>query len=286
MRPLIEAVTVCVHYDDFLEAVIPFNLPLFDRWLIVTTPEDRMTRWLCKKHSLRCLVTEIGGQNEGEFRKGKMIEKGLQHLSEHGWRIHIDADIALPLHFRQTFEWRKIDEDKIYGIDRVMVRSWEQWQYLLQTGYLNTQHTDSHRTRFPDGIPVGDRWVGNESEGYVPIGFFQMWHSSQDQWEGIRSKPYPSDHNNACRTDVQHGLQWDRSDRLLIPEIIAVHLDSEECPNGTNWNGRKTKRFGPSIESDQNQIIKPVSFVDRDQVRESCPPEIIDKPESLVLPLK
>jgi hypothetical protein len=83
-------------------------------------------------------------------------------------------------------------------------------------------------------------------EGWVPIGYLQLWHSSSDEWQGIRIKPYPANHGNACRTDVQHGLQWDRCKRVLIPEILAVHLESEPARMGVNWNGRRTKRFGPS----------------------------------------
>lgn len=274
-REFIEAVTVCVNYDDFLESIIPFNLPLFDRWIIVTTPEDRATRWLAKKYSLRCLVTECGNQSQGEFNKGKMIEKGLQYCSEDGWRIHIDADIALPLHFRQSLNWTTLDTKAIYGVDRVMLKSYEEWLRLLETGYLSNQHTESHRTCFPDGCKIGDRWVGPDSGGYTPIGFFQMWHSSQDQWEGIRSRPYPDQHNDACRTDVQHALQWDKPHRILLPEVIAVHLDSESCPNGTNWLGRKTKRFGP--EHGREAVIhKPVAFVNRDKIRMGHQ-EIVDK---------
>ncbi|MFN8854075.1 MAG: hypothetical protein ACK50P_00805, partial [Planctomycetaceae bacterium] len=40
-------------------------------------------------------------------------------------------------------------------------------------------------------------------------------------------------------------LQWDRRQRHLLPEIITIHLESEPCPFGTNWQQRKSQRFGP-----------------------------------------
>jgi hypothetical protein len=38
--------------------------------------------------------------------------------------------------------------------------------------------------------------------------------------------------------------RWGRENRELLPEFVAVHLESEECAMGANWKGRKTKYFG------------------------------------------
>lgn len=249
LRPkVIEAVTVCVGYDDFLRVMIPYNLPMFDRWIIVTEPSDTMTRELCRQFGLECLQSE-DGIDGGEFSKGRMVERGLQHTSADGWRIHLDADIVLPRHFRQLVTMAELQNDTVYGVDRVMVKNWNDWQRLLEIGYLDGgQYAYSHAVHFPKGFEIGSRWASTLT-GYVPIGFFQMWHSSQDEWRGIRVKPYPRHHNSACRTDVQHGLQWDRKKREILPEIIVVHLESESCKKGTNWKGRKTKRFGPEYRT-------------------------------------
>lgn len=251
LRECLEAVTVCVGYGDFLAQTAPVNAHIFDRWLIVTTPDDMETREVCRKHSLPTLLTEDGkgdAGDGGDFRKGRMIERGLQHLSADGWRVHMDADIALPSRTRHFMETAELEKTKIYGMDRVMCRSYEEWQKVLASNYLTTLHHDYHnRVRWPEGLPVGARWA-DINFGYVPIGFFQLWHSKSDLWKGIRIKPYPTKHNDACRTDVQHGLQWDRPDRVLLPELIAVHLESHpNAPIGVNWKGRKSPRFGPPV---------------------------------------
>lgn len=253
LRPkVLEAITVCVGYDDFLRAVIPYNLSMFDRWIIVTEPNDTATRELCRQYGLEMFQTE-DGHDAGEFSKGRMIERGLQHLSNDGWRVHIDADIALPRHFRQLVNMAELQDDTVYGADRIMIRTWEDWQKMKGSGYLEGgQYTYSHSINFPKSFEVGSRWVCPLT-GYVPIGFFQMWHSSQDEWRGIRVKPYPRHHNSACRTDVQHGLQWDRKKRELLPEVLVVHLESENNSSmGVNWKGRKTKPFGPP----HKQVLK------------------------------
>jgi hypothetical protein len=52
-------------------------------------------------------------------------------------------------------------------------------------------------------------------------------------------------HSDAARTDVQFGLQWDRERRALVPELVVLHLESEDAGVGANWSGRTTRPFGP-----------------------------------------
>lgn len=240
---VLEAVTVCIGYGDFLAQVAPHNMGVLDRWLIVTSPDDTETREVCRRFSLPTLLTEDHVRNDQPFNKGRIIERGLQHLSSNGWRMHLDADIVLPSRTKNLLAAADIDQSKIYGCDRIMVRSYEKWREIVGKGLLS--HDYHHLVRFPAGMEVGTRWVHSEM-GYVPIGFLQLWHSSADQYNGVRNRPYPSRHNDACRTDVQHALQWDRRNRELLPELVVLHLESEAAPNGTNWKGRKTKRFGPA----------------------------------------
>lgn len=254
----LEAVTVSVGFSDFLAQAIPYNLPLVDRWIVVTEPQDEDTRELCRRHGLECIQSEDGRDN-GDFAKGRLVERGLQHLSAVGHRLHLDSDMVLPLHTRQLLDIADLQDDTIYGCDRILCRSWEDWQKIRNSKYLEgDQYHAGHCITFPEGFSLGSRWASLET-GFVPIGAFQLWHSSQDEWRGRRIKSYPVRHGNACRTDIQHGLQFDRKKRELIPELIAVHLESEPAPNGVNWNGRKTKYFGPSRPGDKPIIHKPVA---------------------------
>jgi hypothetical protein len=246
----IETITVCVGYADFLAETARCNAGLFDRWIIVTSPDDEQTREVCRIHDLETVLSAdhrrvAGGLGGGVFNKGRLIDRGLQHCSHDAWRLHLDADIALPQQFRRMLDSADLDEQKMYGCDRLMVRSWEQWQSLLKSGWLNHTHCS---VNVPRGVDIGTRWA-LASTGYVPIGFFQLWHGDADEWRGRRIRPYPIHHGDACRTDVQHSLQWDRRQRELLPEIIAVHLESQVCKLGANWNGRTTPRFAPPAAS-------------------------------------
>jgi hypothetical protein len=239
----LEAVTVCVGYADFLAVTLPRNLPLFDRWVIVTSPDDHETRELCRRHGITPILTQEFYRDGAEFAKARGINKGIDALGESGWRVHLDADVILPPGFRQAVADADPDPDALYGCDRVMVRSWRDWCRLRDSGYLQR---DYHcRVNFPAGLTVGTRWA-NHQHGYCPIGFFQMWNGSADLYRGAHTRPYPTAHNDAARADVQFAIQWDRRHRHLLPEVVAIHLESEPAPLGANWKGRTTRRFGPN----------------------------------------
>lgn len=241
----LEAVSICIGYGDFLAEVAPINRHIMDRWIVVTSPDDTETRDVCHQHSIDVLLSDDGGD---QFRKGRLIERGLRQLSKDAWRLHIDADIALPANTRNWLATSELQTDCIYGVDRVMIKSYADW--LKAKDYLITGHHDYHyRLRWPK-YEVGARWADTRV-GYVPLGYFQLWHSTEDTYKGARVKPYPQDHGDACRSDVQHSLQFDRSKRVLIPEIIALHLESQPSALGANWKGRTTPRFGPKVVKQQ-----------------------------------
>ena len=96
-------------------------------------------------------------------------------------------------------------------------------------------------------MPIGTRIAKYGTiEGYVPIGFFQLWNPI---CSGINH--YPQEHGDAGRSDMLFAMQWPRNKRGFIPEIITIHLESEKLVSmGKNWKGRQTRPFGPVIQSD------------------------------------
>lgn len=252
----IEAISVCASkapgeasYDDFLAVVARHNRGLIDRWIVATVPWDRATLEVCRKFDLEPLIIEEA-HRDGQFQKGRMIARAQRLLAVDAWRLHIDADIVLPTTFRSGLYAADLDPKKIYGADRVMVKSWEQWEALLASGYLSHQHDYHCRTIFPRGVEVGSRWA-SPRQGWVPIGFFQLWHAEADEFISFQHRAYPERHGEASRTDTQHPLQWDRRQRELLGEVIVVHLESEDAKMGANWSGRKTKRFGPEAKASE-----------------------------------
>lgn len=161
------------------------------------------------------------------------------YQSKRDWVVHIDADIVLPTLFREIVERSVLDKKAIYGVDRLMCPNFDEW----------TRHVQKPKPIYDnwiyihmDAFPIAARVADYQGDGYSPIGYFQMWHPQTSN-----NTLYPEEHGAADRTDMAFAKKWKREYRRLLPEIISIHLDSENATVesvGKNWQGRKTIPFG------------------------------------------
>ncbi len=237
----LEAVVVCVNYGDFLNETLPLNLPHIDRLVVVTTLNDQVTRAVCRKWSVECVTTDVFTEKGDCFNKGAAINVGLASLRQKGWLLHMDADIALPITFRNMLDKSALRDDCIYGCERACVCGWDQWQKIKADWLNQPQYCQKYFVMTPAETPISPNIV-HKHLGFVPIGFFQLWHSKFMQYNEIR---YPETESNAENMDVQFAIKWPRQNRLLLPTIRVYHIESESGPMGINWNGRKSKPFTP-----------------------------------------
>jgi hypothetical protein len=235
----VSCVTICVGYSDFLAHTLPLNQHHFDRMVVVTAPWDPETLKVCEYYRVEAIQTNQFMEEAGEFRKAIGINHGLRSLyaDPEGWICHMDADIVQPPHFRDSVRNAWLDKSMLYGMDRAEFKSFAEWEDFhrlpepqVQGGFLI--HTMNA------GKPIGTRLQFYHTGGYVPIGFFQMWHS------GLGQPEYPEKSSNAGATDAHFGTKWARAKRGMIPEVICYHLESEAAPMGVNWKARETKPFG------------------------------------------
>jgi hypothetical protein len=231
----LECVVVCSDYSDFLRETLPHNKQMFDRIVVVTSPEDKATRKLCEFHNVQCVVTDVMETHWGRFCKGSGINKGLEALDKDGWVLHLDADIWLPPQTRLLLRNANLDKSRIYGIDRFIVKGFNAWRSFLDKPKLQQENECWVHL---EAFPLGTRVVQNYAGGYMPVGFFQLWNPST---AGVYS--YPAGHNTAAREDAMFAQHWPRSRRELLPEIVGYHLESEDSSMAANWAGRTTKEF-------------------------------------------
>lgn len=229
-----EAVTTSVDYGDFLAWTLPHNRHQFDNMVVVTTPKDKRTQDICQHYHVRCVQTEAFYQDGRAFNKAAAINVGLKSLKRDAYVVHLDADILLPPRAKEMIERSQPNPEFIYGIDRMNCPSFEAFtKYMSQP---EQQYAGQAFVCF-NAFPAGARLV--VEQGYVPIGFFQLWHPKAS---GIYD--YSETHQDkGNHSDMEHASLWPRTKRGFIPEIVAVHIQSESDGNETNWRGRRSRPF-------------------------------------------
>jgi hypothetical protein len=235
----LECVTVCVDYADFLEVTLPLNRPHVDRMIVVTKHDDLETQKVCAKYDTECITTHAFGPNGG-FCKGAGINVGLRHLDLDGWVLHLDADTVLPIHARQLLDRRTLDPANIYGADRINVVGPQE---------LDTHITERRLQAPPRTFGTEGWWMKTirvvfyEHGGWVPCGFFQLWNPTTSGVRHYDEDRIAAEPAHAGNTDLLFAAHWPLEQRVLIPELLLCHIESEQIGSGANWHGRKTKRW-------------------------------------------
>lgn len=225
-----QCLTVSVNYADFLAYTLPANVSQFDKMIVLTEEQDKATRKLCAYYDVECLLVE--------GNKGKKLNEGLKRLRPNDWVLQMDADIYLPPQTINIIKRKDLDKETLWGADRAMCQSYADFLRFLSSP---SAYPEKFFTVPP--FPLGARVAQHYGIGYIPIGYFQLWHPL-----GSAVFSYPTDHETEgsyARTDVVHAKKF--SERGLIPEIFVVHLEEGKSKMGANWNGRTTPLFG--IES-------------------------------------
>lgn len=232
----LEGVTVSVGFDDLLDVTLQLNQPHLDTMIVVTAHHDRRTHQVCAKHGAICVPTDLFGKNGRTFNKGAAINAGFGYFQYHGWRAHLDADIALPDNFRRVlFNHTHLDRATLYGSDRVNVIGRDEIDAIRLSGTPQHQHrclVESVARR-----PIGARFV-HTLHGYLPLGYFQLWHASCQ-------KDYPYSRGTAAHDDTLFAMRWPLERRQLLPTLLVYHLCAREPVWSENWDGRKQPRLTP-----------------------------------------
>jgi hypothetical protein len=239
----IESVTVCCGYADYLRHSLPFIKACFDRSVVVSDYKDKDTHKVCDFYNVECLQTDVMYSNGDVFNKGLAVNKGLQHLDFREWAVHIDADTCPPPRARQVLQEMQLNEQFLMGVDRMMVPDYSSWERFLQDPLVQHEQAYVHLGPFPMGL----RLIKPEVGGYVPLGYFQMFHRASNF---LGKAPfYPEDCPTAAVSDLLFAAKWPRTHRHLLAEFSVYHLATEDITMaermGINWEGRKSMPFGP-----------------------------------------
>lgn len=225
----LEAVTACVGFDDLLDVTLTLNHPHLDTMIVVTSHDDHRTHAVVRKHGAICVQTDLFRKNGRTFNKGAALNSGFGRFQYQGWRLHLDSDIVLPDSFRRVlFNHTHLDQRCIYGADRCDVVGMDELRAIRSR---DPQHAHSFFISSQHHRPLSPRYV-DPLRGYVPIGFFQLWHAQAQ-------KSYPYSLGTAAHDDVMFAEQWAAEHRRHLPTVICHHLCAQEPKLGENWDGQR-----------------------------------------------
>jgi hypothetical protein len=245
----LEIITVCYRFDDILKVTLAENHGHADSYIVVTDHADHATQDLCQRFSVRCVPTDLLKKNGRNFNKGAAINHGFGHFQYHGWRLHLDTDVLLPDSFRRMlFNHSNLERDCIYGADRFDIIGKDGVSTLREAKCETPQHMFHSGVSPVYGGKVYPKMPSASSArfisdlyGYVPIGFFQLWHASCQ-------RPYPYGLGTAAHDDVMFGASWPEAKRRLLPSVFVGHVCGKPPSYAENWDG---KRGQPRIDGNE-----------------------------------
>lgn len=232
----IECVIVSINYSDILSYTLPNNKWLFNKIVVVTDTKDKDTKRLCDIYGVKCIQTDVFYSSGKKIDKGAGITEGLKHLDLDGYVVQLDADIWIHPYAMKLLRSLNLNPQCLYGCDRLMIESFNDWADFIVMPDIYKENWLINLSRFKLGARISFNHTG---DNWHVLGFFQMWNPSTS---GIYE--YPS-HNDVSQSDLVFSALWHRSRRILLPEVIVVHLEEGKSMTGSNWQGRKTQNFKP-----------------------------------------
>lgn len=225
---------VCVDYADLLRLTLPHAVtavrPVGGRITVLTAPWDEETQRCAQGLGVTTLVTSIWKAGRAAFNKAGGLNEWLDSLQGRGagWRLSLDADIALPA---DCFEHAgPLDRSMLYGVPRRMCERQQDWDELA----AGERALDSFSV---DELPIR----GGKIWGRLPTtnpaglcGYFQLWHG--DDTANDRRFP-PS--RSAGGYDVRFATTFPPSQRAFLHHRPVLHIG----PERRNWYGRQTERW-------------------------------------------
>lgn len=202
----VTGITVCVEFADILELTLPHNREQFERFLVVTHPEDEATIEVAQQNNAEVLLTEIFYARGAKFNKWAALQQGLDFLNHTGWLVIMDSDIAIP---KEVSRQLIPDETCLYTPRRLDCRIIAQ------------------------GIPEQKHWKRykhvNSREEFA--GYFQMFHTECDV---LQERPwFRNDWDWAGTGDTLFQRRWPDK-RQVRPAFEVMHLGTPYL----NWAGR------------------------------------------------
>ena len=195
------AITTSTKYADLLKMTIPYNYIFFEKWYIITHPDDSETINVVREydHPNIELVFFDFYKDGALFDKGGAIRTIQQQIPSGTPVLLIDSDIILPENFLQLIPL-DMEPDALYST------KFRHEFYSI----INLRH------KKPNKVYINDF-----------SGFFHLYTQSPTRlYEHSRDA-------SVCDFTFKNTFPFEK--RVVLPDLIPKHLGREKI----NWQGRK-----------------------------------------------
>ncbi|MDF2427621.1 MAG: glycosyltransferase family 2 protein [Nitrosopumilus sp.] len=220
----ITGITVSINFGDFLKTTLPINRLLFDDYIVVTSPEDELTQKIAKENDCILVITDRHKKDGAPLNKGCAINDGIDQCKT-DWICYIDADIALT----EAVKTECLDQNCLYGINRLMCESYEDWFEYRLSGKTNHLYIKDEKE--------GLRLAKMPSNKKYAIGYCQIWKNKK----GIK---YPEESHTTLFDDLHFN---DRFSKVHNLDKSCIHISSSEWVRDLDSRGRKSGKWEPEM---------------------------------------
>ena len=225
----LEAVTVCVGFDDLLDVTLGLNHPHLDTLIVVTSHADRATQAVARKHGAICAQTDLFGKNGRPFNKGAAINAGFSRFQYHGWRLHLDADIALPDNFRRILFNHTAPGPRLHLRRGSRGRNWRQGHRTGELPPAALPRFSNRSTALAPALGAVRRYLAGICSNRLFPALALL---------DAKGLPVVARNRGARRCHVCRAMAGALQPRHL-PTVICQHLCAHAPSLGENWDGER-----------------------------------------------
>jgi len=194
-------VQVCVGRAAHLALTLPRHAKLFDQTIVVTTPDDTDTQAVVRGCDFATLaICDEARSDTDRFNKGKLLNAGLNALSDRDWVLFTDSDILLPSSLRDSVMNHVLNPNVLY------------WTTRYQTRPAGVE------TLYEDWAQLQDMPF-NPPDDQRPWGFFQLWNVRAECLRDLQplvNTQFPT----AGGVDHHFSLRWPDKYKFRIDSAI------------------------------------------------------------------
>jgi hypothetical protein len=199
----VSGMVVSVDFGQFLAVTLSRNISFFDEIIVVTSPDDDVSRSVAQGCGAKVVVSEAFWRDGAEFNKAAGLNDGLQ-IARGEYVFCFDADVLLPKSARSAIG--DVDSEVLYGLSRLTRRAADE-----------------------------DIWEVRGNTPQFVVGFSQLFCRTSSSYPG----GFCEDFTTAGHYDIEFMCHWAAHKRQHLTSAPALHIGLRKA----SWRGCRSRTW-------------------------------------------